>query len=230
MARRRRDKKKDETLVDITEARESAVDWIERNQHIVLSVILGLVFIVAGWFIYQNMYKIPRDISAQEQMFRAQFQFERDSFALALENPGGGYPGFLGIIDQYRGTTAANLSRYYAGISYLNLGRYDDAIEQLRSFSPNEDVSAIMKHGALGDAYAEKGDFDNAIRSYRRAVRAGDNAFLTPYFMQKYGLALIQEGRSSDAISVFEDLKREYPNSQESQEADRFIARARAAG
>ncbi len=230
MARRRRDKKKDETLVDITEARESAVDWIERNQHIVLSVILGLVFIVAGWFMYQNMYKIPRDISAQEQMFRAQMQFERDSFALALENPGGGYPGFLGIIDQYRGTTAANLSRYYAGISYLNLGRYDDAIDHLRSFSPNEDVTSIMKHGALGDAYAEKGDFDNAIRSYRRAVRAGDNPFLTPYFMQKYGLALIHEGRSSDAITVFEDLKREYPNSQESAEADRFIARARAAG
>jgi len=230
MARRRRDRKKDETLVDIVEARESAADWIERNQNIVIGVVVGLILIVAGWFAYQNMYKIPRDIQAQEQMFRAQFQFERDSFALALENPGGGYPGFLGIINQYSGTTAANLARYYAGISYLNLGRYQDAIDQLRRFSPNEEVTAIMKHGAMGDAYAELGQFDNAISSYRRAVRAGDNSFLTPYFMQKHGLALLNEGRSSDAIAVFENIKKEYPNSTESQEADRFIARARAAG
>lgn len=228
MARRRRDKKKDETLVDIVEARESAVDWIERNQNIVLGVVVGLILIVGGWFAYQNLYKIPRNVDAKEQMWRAQFQFERDSFALALENPGGGYPGFLGIINQFSGTTAANLAQYYAGVSYLNLGRYQDAVDHLRRFNPTNDLMAIMKHGALGDAYAELGQMDNAISSYRRAVRAGDNSFLTPYFMKKHGLALMHQGNYREAIPIFEDIKKLYPDSPESQEAQRFLARAKA--
>lgn len=228
MARRRKDKKKEETLVDIVEARESAVDWLERNQNLVLGVVIGLVVIIGGWFAYKNMYQIPRNIDAKEQMFQAQFQFERDSFALALENPGAGYPGFLGIINQYSGTNAANLAHYYAGVSYLNLGRYQDAVDHLRKFSSTDELTAIMKHGTLGDAYAELGDMDNAISHYRRAVRAGDNSFLTPYYMNKHGLALINQGKADEAIEVFKNIKRDYPNSSESNSADKYIAMAKA--
>jgi hypothetical protein len=52
-------------------------------------------------------------------MMLAQQQFEKDSFQLALTNPGGGYSGFLDIIDSYSGTKTANLAKYYAGICYL---------------------------------------------------------------------------------------------------------------
>jgi tetratricopeptide (TPR) repeat protein len=228
MARRRKDKKKDETLVDIVEARESAAEWLERNQNIVLGVIVGLVILIGGWFAYKNLYQIPRNIDAQEQMFQAQFQFERDSFALALENPGAGYPGFLGISSQYSGTKAGNLARYYAGVSYLNLGRFDDAVDHLRKYNSTNELTAIMKHGALGDAYSELNDMDSAIDHYRRAVRAGDNSFLTPYYMNKYGLALLHQNRADDALNVFQDLKARYPNSNEGINADQYIARAKA--
>lgn len=228
MARRRKEKKSDETLVDIVEARESAVEWIERNQNIVLAVVVGLIVLVGGWFAYKNLYQIPRNAEAQEQMHRAQFQFERDSFALALENPGGGYPGFLGIINQYGRTSAANLAQFYAGISYLNLGRYQDAVDHLRRYSPNDELTTIMRHGAMGDAYSELNEFNNAIDQYRRAVRAGDNILLTPFYMNKLGHALIHQGESAEALKVFEDLRRKYPNSSEAQNADRQIARLKA--
>lgn len=228
MARRRKEKKSDETLVDIVEARESAVEWIERNQNIVLAVVVGLIVLVGGWFAYKNLYQIPRNAEAQEQMHRAQFQFERASFALALENPGGGYPGFLGIINQYGRTSAANLAQFYAGISYLNLGRYQDAVDHLRSYSPKDELTTIMRHGAMGDAYSELNEFSNAIDQYRRAVRAGDNILLTPFYMNKLGHALIHQGESAEALKVFEDLRRKYPNSSEAQNADRQIARLKA--
>lgn len=228
MARRRKEKQSDETLVNIVEARESAVGWVERNQTYILIAVVGLILLVGGWFAYKNLYQIPRNQEAVEQMFRAQFQFERDSFALALENPGGGYPGFLGIIDQYGGTNAGNLASYYAGISYLNLGRHQDAVDHLKKFKAGDEVTSIMKHGALADAYSELNEFDSAIDHYRRAVRAGDNSFLTPYYMQKYGLALLHQDRAEDALQVFQDLKREYPGSSESNEADKYIARAKA--
>lgn len=228
MARRRKEKKSDETLVDIVEARESAVEWLDRNQNIVLAVVIGVIVLVGGWFAYKNLYQIPRNIEAKEQMHRAQFQFERDSFALALENPGGGYPGFLGITSQYSGTSAANLAQYYAGISYLNLGRYQDAIDHLRKYSAKDDFTTIMKHGTMGDAYSELNEFSNAIDQYRRAVRAGDNILLTPFYKNKLGLALLHQDDSGDALKVFEELKQKYPNSSEALNADRQIARLKA--
>ena len=85
--------------------------------------------IVGGYLFYDLMVKTPNENAAKEAMYRAEEQFARDSFALALENPGAGFGGFLDIIDEYPGTSAANLAKYYSGISYLNLGRYEAAID-----------------------------------------------------------------------------------------------------
>ena len=87
----------------------------------------------------------------------------QDSFILALENPGGGFEGFLDTIDNYGSTKSGNLAKYYAGISYLNLGRTEDAINYLESYRSNDDITSIMKAGALGDAYAESQSYDKAL-------------------------------------------------------------------
>ena len=84
---------------------------------------VALIAIVAGALLYQTFIKRPRRTrNAAEQMQAGQFQFEQDSFALALTNPGQGYPGFLDIADEYGSTAAGNLANYYIAVSYLNLG------------------------------------------------------------------------------------------------------------
>ena len=102
MARRKRNQKKaDETLVDIVEVRDSAQSFVDNNQQLIFGALVALVLAIGGVFAYNNFYMKPRQVEAEEQMFRAQEQFEQDSFALALTNPGGGYMGFLDIVDSY---------------------------------------------------------------------------------------------------------------------------------
>jgi hypothetical protein len=133
--KKRNQKKSDETLVDLVEVGSQAQSFYDRNQNIIFGALVGLVVIIGGVFAYNNFYKKPRQAEATEQMFQAQLQFERDSFIMALTNPGGGYYGFLDIIDNYGGTKAGNLANYYAGISYLNLGKYEAAIDYLKAFN-----------------------------------------------------------------------------------------------
>ena len=157
MARRRRKKKQsDETLVDLVEVTDQASDFFERNQMKILGGLTLLVLLIGGYFFYNQFVKAPKEKDAMAQMVQAQVQFEKDSFALALTNPGGGFSGFLDIIDNFKGTKAANTAQYYAGISYLHLGQYDAAIDYLNSFSPNNTVLEYTKYGAIGDAYSEK--------------------------------------------------------------------------
>ncbi|MDX1478081.1 MAG: tetratricopeptide repeat protein [Saprospiraceae bacterium] len=221
---RRKQKKSDETLVDIVEAKEQAQDFFERNQLLVLGVLAAVVLVIGGLFAYHNLYKKPRNQQAMEQMFQAQFQFERDSFALALDAPGGGYDGFLDIIDNYSGTQAANLAHYYAGICYLNLGRYEAAADFLRNFKADGQVTPIMKFGALGDALSELEDWDGAITNYRKAVDAADNDLLTPFYLKKLGMLYERQGQPDRAREMYQRIKDEYPNSTIGQDIDKYLS------
>lgn len=224
MAKRKKNKQSEELLVDIVEVRDQAQGFMERNQKVVFGALVALVVIVGGFLAYKSLYQQPRQEEAVEQMFRAQMQFEQDSFALALTNPGGGYLGFLDIIDSYGGTKAANLSKYYAGVSYLHLGKFDAAISYLEDFSPAGDVTPIMKNGALGDAYAELGDMGKATSYYKKAASA-DNEALAPYYMKKLGMLYEHQGDMAAAKKQYEAIKQDYPASIAGRDIDKFIAR-----
>lgn len=221
----RKQKKSDDTIVDLVEVKDQASDYFENNQIMVLGILGVIVLIFGGWFGYVNLYQKPRNDRAMEQMFQAQFRFEQDSFALALENPGGGYDGFLDIIDNYGGTKAANLSNYYAGISYLHLGRYEAAISYLEAFKPKGDVTPIMKFGALGDAYSELGNMDKALSLYKKAATTDVNDFLTPYYLKKLGLLYEHQGEIEKAQETFNQIKEEYPNSAAGKDIEKYIRR-----
>jgi tetratricopeptide (TPR) repeat protein len=227
MARRLKNRKKDEeTLVDIVEVRDTAGDFFERNQKLIIGIVLAAVVIVGGWMVYKNLYQQPKQAEAVEQMYKAQEQFERDSFALALTNPGGGYSGFLDIIDNYKGTPAANMALYYAGISYLNLGKFDAAIDYLKDYNPAGDITPVMKHGAMGDAYSELLDMDNAEKSYKKAISVSNNDFLTAYYLKKLGMFQESQGKIDEALSAYERIKKEFPKSPYGADIDKFIIRA----
>lgn len=224
-------KKQDETLVDIVEVRENAQDFFERNQRLILGIVGAIVILAGGIFAYKVLYLKPRQKEAIQQMFQAEIQFQRDSFALALTNPGGGYSGFLDIIDNYGGTPAANLAEFYAGISYLNLGEFEAAISYLEDYKPAGQITPALKYGALGDAWSELNDFGKAMNYYKKAAKAEENDLLTPYYLKKIGLLQEREGNYKDALETYKKIKEKYPQpatSQDAQELEKLIYRAEA--
>lgn len=224
MAKRKKNKQSEELLVDIVEVRDQAQSFMERNQKFVFGGLVALVILAGGFLAYKSLYQQPLQEEAVEQMFRAQMQFEQDSFALALTNPGGGYLGFLDIIDSYKGTKAANISKYYAGISYLNLGKFDAAISYLEDFNPAGKVTPVMKNGALGDAYAELGDMGKAISNYKKAANS-DNEALAPYYLKKLGMLYEYQGDIAAAKKQYETIQKEYPSSIAGRDIEKFIVR-----
>ncbi len=226
MAIRRKQKKEaDETLIDVVEVKETAQDFFEKNRSAVLIGLVLIVLLVVGFIAYKYAYKAPREEAAMNELYRAELQFEKDSFSLALENPGGGFSGLLDIIDDYSGTKAANTAKYYAGVSYLQLGRYDEAVEYLNGFKAKGDVTPIMKQGALGDAYSELEDFDSALSAYKKAASSGNNDFLTPYYLNKYGQLANIQGNTSEALRAFERIRDEFASSAEFSSAKMYITK-----
>ena len=223
--RKRKSKKEEEVLLDITEVSGKAEDFMEKYQKQIFIGITALVVLVGGFFIYKNAYQVPKNKEAIEQMAQAEFQFQRDSFALALANPGSGFPGFADIAKNYSGTKAGNVALYYAGICCLNLGQYDAAISYLDDYSANDDLTAATKNGALGDAYAEKGDLDKALSYYKKAANASENEITAPYYLKKYAMLSTKLGNSDDAVKAWKKVKQKFPFAPEANDAEKQLAR-----
>ncbi len=224
MAKRNK-KASDDTLVDIGEKTEQAQDFYQKNQSLILGGLFAFVLLVGGIFAYNNFYKTPRLNSAIEEMAQAQRMFEKDSFALALANPGNGNLGFLDIATDFSGTSAGNLANYYAGISYLNLGQFDAALSYLEDYSPDGSVLPITYYGALGDVWSEKNDMDKAISFYKKAIGQGTNEFLEAYYTKKLGMLYEYQGKVAEAKSTYENLQAKYPNTPEGRDIEKFISR-----
>jgi len=214
----------DGNLQEVENALTKAEQFFENNQKII-TIIFGAGIVIALLFLsFHRFYKIPREKKATEQMFVAQQYFEKDSFNLAI-NGDGNYPGFLDIIDEFGGTKSGNLALYYTGISYLHLGQYEEAIDYLESFSTDDKLVGPVAIGATGDAYAELGNADKAIKLYKHAADVSDNAFTSPIYLLKAGKLYEAKGDNENALEIYKKIKEKYPESLEGRQIDKYISR-----
>lgn len=192
-----------------------------------LSIGLTVVIVaIGGYWAYGNFVQQPKEQKANEDIFAAENLFRKDSFALAL-NGTAGTPGFLKIIDKHSGTQAANVAHLYAGESYLQLGEFQKAIDQLNAFSANgaKQIEAKVE-GLLGDAYAELKKNDEAIEHYKKAgtIFPDDQAISSEYLFRG---ALLSEiaGNNDQAIELYQVLKDKYPRTDKGFVVDKYLAR-----
>ena len=167
MAKRKVSQELEEITVQEVGA-SSGQSFMEKYSNLLLYAVGAIVLAIGGWWLYKSMIVAPKQKEAVAAMWHAQQQFERDSFRPALENPGGGFDGFLALADKFSGTPAGNSANYYAGVCYLQLGDFDNAISFLEKYDGEGELLPAMKYGMLGDAYSEKGDFGKALSNYEK--------------------------------------------------------------
>lgn len=219
--------RKDDNLVIVEHALTSTEHFIERHQKTMIIAVIAVLVVVGGWLGFRRFIVEPREDEAKSQMFAAEQYFEKDSFNLAL-NGDGNYLGFLDIIDDYGITRTADLAHYYAGISYLNLGDYESAIEHLNEFKLNDKLIKTVAIGAMGDAYMELGEQNKAIDHYLKAAKRKPNSFTTPLYLMKAAEIIEKSGSPERALGYYREIQEKYPESNEGRFIDKYISRAEA--
>ena len=223
------DKKQKDSAESGFESVENALSrtekYIEENQKSLLIIVAAIIVIIGGYIGYRRFLVAPKEKEAQAQIFVAEQYFQRDSFNLALQGDGNNL-GLLDIIDDYGITKTANLAQYYAGISYLRLGQYEDAIDHLKQFDSDDNMIAPIALGAIGDAYSELEDYDEAIDFYMKAAHFGKNEFITPIYLMKAGLLYEENEKYGKAVEVYKKIKTDYVNTSEGRQIDKYISRA----
>lgn len=218
---------KDEKSIDIEEKIDKAEHYVQENKKS-LGIIGGAVLLAAlGYFAYTNFLVGPQEKDAQKEIFGAEQYYAQDSFKLAL-NGDGNKMGFLQIIENYGSSKTANLAHYYAGSSYLRTGEFENAITYFKKYDAEDDVTGALALGGIGDANLELKRNDEALKYYKKAAEWDNNYFSAPVYLMKAAMVYELKNEWKSAADLYEKIKKDYPESTEAREIERYIARAAA--
>ena len=219
-------KKKNE--INVEEALSQSEAFIVKYKTVIIACVAAAIVIVAGVMLYKNYVSEPRAKEAAAALFKGEEYFGMNEYETALNGDSLGYVGFIKIIDEYGSTPSGELAKAYAGISYAQLGKYEDAIRFLSDFSGDDLMVGPAAMGALGDCYANLNQLDKATAAFMEAASKADNNTLSPVYLKKAGIILEKEGKYAEAVKAYTQIKEKYINSYQAMDIDKYIERAKA--
>jgi len=196
-----------------------------------------VVVVFLAFLGYTNYVVEPNELEASNELAFPRKYFNEAATAgsgidsllnLGLEGADGKY-GFLDIADSYSGTNAGNLANYYAGVSYLQMKQYGKAIEYLSKFNSDDEMLGPVALGAIGDAFSDIDQQEDALEFYEKAANKKANEFTTPLFLYKAAQTAMSLEKYNKAEQLFTQIKENYSKSDQGRDIEKFINAAKYA-
>ena len=224
-----------EVFNSLDEGASRTEEWVEKNQKGLFIVVGVVAAIVLGYLGYNKFILEPKSEEAMNEMFTAQKYFNdavtgtsKDSLYTLALNGGEGKYGMVDIAEEYSSTPAGNMANYYAGMAYLNLKDYQNAVKYLSDFDTDNAVLGPVAKGGIGDAFVQLNQLDDALGYYEEAISASTNEYTTPMYLFKAANVALKLNKRDKALEYFKRIKEEFESSSEASNIDVFIGRAEA--
>jgi predicted negative regulator of RcsB-dependent stress response len=195
--------------------------FFEKNKKAIMGCVCAVIVIIVGVILFNTYYLEPRANEASTELAKSQQLFDSQEYDKALA-------GFQKVAADYSSTDAGNLAQLYIGICQANLGKWQEAVDALESFSGKGDqMISPAAEGALGNAYANLNQLDKAVDHLKKAAKMADNNSLSPTFLIQAGEILESQGKKADALELYKEVKEKYFNSMQYQTIDKYIERCK---
>lgn len=217
-------KQQEETIVDVQEVYTKTEMFVDKNRKALTGVIVAIAVIVAGYFAYTRLYKLPKEKEAAENMWKAEEYFTNDSLDLALYGDDL-YPGFEEIADEYGGTNAGKRAHFYIGVINRDRGEFEIALEHFeKASSLGDEAVSTMAIGNVGDMHIELGNLEEGVKHLQKAARNSANEFTRPLYLLKAARVYMELGQDDKALSNFKEITENYPDATEYKDAKKYQA------
>ena len=220
------EKKHTQDPLDLEEAMSSSEAFIIKYKNKFLAGIAAIVIVVGGVLGYQNFISEPNEKKASEALYRGEQYFMAENYELALNGDSLGFEGLLKVAEKYSGTAAGKLANAYAGLSYAQLGQYEDAVKFLDKFSANDQLVSPALMATMGNCYAQLGQYDKAAATLVKAADKANSQALSPIYLIQAGQIYEKLDKNSEAVKAYQTVKEKYPNNYLSMDIDKYIERA----
>jgi predicted negative regulator of RcsB-dependent stress response len=128
---------------------------------------------------------------------------------------------FTKVADKYPSTNPGKLGRYYSALCLEDLERHNQALEALKGISNGSDKElAAMAQYQMALIYSRTGKPDDGIKIFR--TLADKPSVLVPRPLVLLELAgALRTSNPKEATTIYQQIKKEFPDSAIAEEADR---------
>lgn len=195
--------------------------FFEKNKKAIIIAVVAIIAVIVCAILANTYYFEPRQQDASTELAKSQELFQQQDYAKALQ-------GFQKVAADYSSTDAGNLAQLYIGLCQAQLGKWQEAVNALESFSARDDqMISPAAEGALGNAYANLNQLDKAVEHLKKAASKADNNSLSPTFLIQAGEILESQGKKAEALKLYQEVKDKYFNSMQYQTIDAYIERVK---
>lgn len=203
---------------------------LDKNGKLFSGIIIAILVCYGAWFGYNKFISEPAELKANDQIWWAEnaLHFKEDYNSAIEGDSTDFFSGFENVLEEIAGTQAGLIAQFDLGIAYLNKGDYEEARATLVDIDFGDQMVTSVAKGAIGDSYMQEGDAENAIKYYDIAINNSANSFTCPLYLKKCAFAYESLQQWNKAISYFERIKDEFPESDEAKSAEKYIVKAQA--
>ena len=195
--------------------------FFDKNKKTIIGAMVAIIAVVVCAILLNSYYFEPRANEASTELAKSQELFDQQQYDKALT-------GFQKVANDYSSTDAGNLAQLYIGLCQANLGKWQEAVNALESYSGSDDqMISPAAEGALGNAYANLKQLDKAVEHLKKAAKMADNNSLSPTFLIQAGEILESQGNKKEALELYQEVKQKYFNSMQYQTIDAYIERCK---
>jgi tetratricopeptide (TPR) repeat protein len=202
--------------------------FVEKYSKQIFIVLGAVVVVVVGIIVFNQSYLKPREKEAAIVLFEGEVYFGQQQWETALNGDSANYLGFSSIIDDFSGTSSANLAKAYAGICEYKLGNYEEALKYFESYRSKDQLFAAQVIAMQGDCNVNLGHTKKGIDCFHKAAAKADHSMISPMFLNKAAVVYESLDDYKSALNIYNTIKAKYPESKEADGIDKYIERVQA--
>jgi len=223
---------KQDKIHDALEHGAEAVYSHKQVSLIVLVVVLVVAAAYGGWSVYHD-----RQTAAASAEFDNAMKAYSGHIGPSADPAEAGEPSyadeaarsndalqkFTVVADTYPSTNPGRLARYYAALCLEDLDKENQALEELKKISAGSDKElASMAQYQTAVMYSRTGTPDDAAKIFR--ALADKPSVFVPRPLALLELAgVLRQNNPKEAAIVYQQVKKEFPESAISEQADRGL-------
>lgn len=214
------EQQKNRENTEMNDVINSTEAFIEKNQKKIIIAIIAILVIILAIFGINKLGQI-RNEKANVALIGAENSFDNGDFQTALDG-NAQFDGLLSVAKKYGNTKSGQRAKYMAGASYLRTGKYNEAISMLKKYKGKDLFTKSEAAMMIGDCELELGNTAKAISYYEKALKQSSNFIVTPVVLFKLGM-LYKDTDKEKAAMYFTQIKKNYPESNESQIIEKYL-------
>lgn len=218
---------------------KTTIDLAERTAHwsvehqgrlIVIGIIVAAVAAIvgAGWY-YLNQQDLKASVAFGAAIRTLDMpvrppnmpaQPENPSFASAKERAAAAHKQFQEVVDKYPHTHAADFSRYFLGLTSVDMGDYASAERDLKTVASyrNADLAALAKF-ALATVYRDTNRNPQAIDIYKQLAAKPSTTVSKVTAQMELAATYQANNQPIEAKLIYQQLQKQNPASEIAQMA-----------